>query len=84
MSLFNRTQLASGRDAMPFGKTPATARCCRVLGDKHRVSAERRLLTIVRGFGRRQTTRDEIARVIEHGRHSFRLQVLSLFDTESE
>ena len=80
MSLFDNTQLAAGWDAVPLGQTAATTGRSSVLCDKYRVSAKRRLLSIVDRLCRSQATGNKIPGVVENDRHSLRLQVLSLFD----
>lgn len=49
-----------------------------MLGDEHRMSAERCLLPITARHGRRQPIRNERPRVVDHRRKAFGRQVLAL------
>src|SRR5215207_8550512 len=70
--------------AVPLLETSAAAGRRRVLRDEDRVSAPRRLLTVLRGRGRREPLRDEASRVLDDGRQSLRVQVVALAPPEAE
>ena len=69
---------------MPFLETGAAARSCRVLCDEHRMTLERRLLSVIGGERGCETSADKIGCVLENGGHVFRTKILKLFRAQSE
>jgi hypothetical protein len=59
--------LAASRNVVEFFQASAAARGRSVLRDEHRVTAKRRLLSIVPGLRRRESLRQQIAGVHQYG-----------------
>lgn len=57
-------EAAPPRDRVPLFQTAATAGRGGMLGDKHRMSAHRGLLTVIRNLRRGQPTGDKVRRVL--------------------
>ena len=55
-----------------------------MLGDEDRMTAERRLLSVVGRCGGREPLVDEIARVLEHGRETLLVEIGALPRPETE
>lgn len=84
MVLLARCQLATRFDVVPLGQAASAACCRRVLCHKDRMTAKWRLFPVIRGLGRREPSRDEIARVLDNDRHSLSFQIFALFDAQME
>lgn len=77
-------QRSPGANAVPFLQAPPAAGGGGMLSDEHGMATHRRLTAIVPGAGRRQTSGDEISRVIEHSLATRALQVAAVAIVESQ
>jgi len=69
---------------VPFLQAAAAAASSSVLGDKHRMAAERRLLAIVGNDCRRKAFGDEILCVFQHHGQALATQVIKILATQME
>jgi len=68
-------QLMTSFNAMPLGQTTTTAAGGRMLSDKHRVTAKRRLFTIIWDHCRRKTLEDKILSVQHYQSYTLVLEI---------
>ena len=84
IALLLLAQRAAVGNGVPFFQTAAAAGGGRMLGDKYRMAAHRRLLTVVHRFGGRQPLADKIPSVLVDDLRPLIKTVLPLFDPESK
>src|SRR4051794_28014719 len=77
-------ELAALVDAMALAQAGPAAGGGRVLGPEHRVTAPRRLLSVVARRGRGQPPVDEVAGVLAHGLHPAQLDERALVGAQVE
>lgn len=82
--LFILRQLPSHRDVIPLMQASATAAGAGVLGDKHRMSAHRRLLAVIGDACRCKPRSDEVGSVALNGLHTLVRYVLPVLFTQME
>lgn len=82
--LLRMIKLNACGDVMPFCQAPATAGGRRMLGDKYRMAAHRRLFAVVFWLGGRKPLGDKILGVTGNGFRPFINTVLALFRAKAE